>query len=156
MNKKNIHRNSILIVLLFLVLAACGQIDGWKTAQIGKYGSIQVPESWKISTADEFIYFSLEENGGSKDVLVQFRSDENINEYFAEIEELVWLRDENFSNSAGIMKQKAYYQDGSSAEIFALHFTGPNAYESTEFLCVDGSVSEDTLKKIAKSFIMSE
>lgn len=147
---------SIFIVLLLLFLNSCGQTGNWKMIEIEGYGSIKVPESWKISIVDEFIYFSTEENGDSKNILVQYRSDKNINKHFAEIEELMWLEDENFSNCTSVTKSEVHYRDGSSAEMFSLCFTGPNNYESTEFFCLDNSISEDILKKIANSYIMCE
>lgn len=156
MNKKNICMISIFIVLLLLFSNSCGPTDNWKMIEIEGYGSIKVPEIWKFSIVDEFIYLSSEESGDSKDVLVQYRSDKNINKHFAEIEELVWLQDENFSNGTCITKSEVHYQDGASVEMFTLYFTGPNVYESTEFFCLDNSISEDTLKKIAKSYIMCE
>lgn len=154
MNKKTICLIGILIVLLFL--NACGTTDNWKLIEIEKYGSIKVPKNWKFSIDDEFVYFSLEESGDSKNILVQYRSDKNINKYFAEVEELVWLQDENFSNGACITKNEVHYQDGSSVEMFSLYFTGPKINESMEFFCLDNSISEDTLRKISKSYIMCE
>lgn len=150
MNKKTIGLICIFIVLLFL--NSCGSTDNWKMIEIEGYGSIKVPEVWEFSIVDEFIYLSTEESGGSKNILVQYRANHNTNKHLAEIEESIWLQDENFSNGACVTKSEVHYQDGSSAEMFILYFTGPNIDESTEFFCLDNSISEDTLKKIAKSY----
>lgn len=154
MNKKHAYLIAIFIVLL--CLNACGSTGNGKMIEIEGYGRLEVPESWNYSSVDGFIYLSSEESGDRKNVLVQYRSDEDINEYFSEIEELVWLQDENFSNGACVTKIEIHYRDGSTAETFSLCFTGPNNYESTEFLCLDNTVSEDTLKRAAKSYVMCE
>ena len=99
----------------------------------------------------------MDENGDSKNILVQYSNDARVNPYFDQIEESVWLEDENYSNSTGIIKTEVHYKDGSKAEMFKLYFTfaGPNGFKSAEFFCLDTSVSENTLKKIAKSYIMN-
>ena len=153
MSKKYIY---LFVVLVLLFLNACSATDNGKTIEIKEYGSIKVPENWNFSIVDEFIYLSVDESGNSKNILVQYRTDENINNDFATIEELTWLQDENFSNGACITKNKVTYQDGTSAEMFVLCFTGPNNYASTEIICLDTSISEDVLRKIAKSYTMYE
>ena len=74
---------------------------------------------------------------------------------FEEIKEFVDLQDENYSNSAGIGRYKVNYQDGLSEELFSVYFTSSrDVSEHTEFLCLDTSISEEILKKIAKSYEM--
>lgn len=146
-----------ILVLLMLLLAACNSNDSWKLVEIEGYGSIKVPKEWIVSVSDGHMYFSMENSGNNKNILVQYRSsDKNENEYFSDVKEIVSLQGEVFSNSAGITQEKIYYQDGTSAELFVLWFTGPYDYESTEFICVDSTVSEKTLRKIARSFVMKK
>ena len=155
MMKKTIYFISMIMVASLLFLNACGQSDNWDYVDIEGYGSIKVPASWTACAINEYIYFSSEESGASSNILVQYRSDESINEYFADIENMTWLQDENLSNGACITKYNINHQDGSSEELFALYFTGPDDYKSTEFLCLDDSLSEETLRKIAKSYSVS-
>ena len=135
-NKTTKKLRIALVVLFLLILSSCGSIDNCKTIEIDGYGIIKVPEKWEYSMVDGFIYLSFEENGLSKHVLVQYRSDKNINDQFSDIEEFVMLKDENFSNSTGITKNEVHYLDGSSLEMFSLSFTGSDDYKSTEFLCL--------------------
>ena len=156
MNKKVTSLIGIFVVFLILFLNACGSTDDWKMVEIEGYGSIKVPKEWTASVKDGYMYLSVGDEGNSKNVLVQYRSDINTNEHFDDVEDFVWLQDENFSNSAGITKNQVHYADGTTAELFVLYFTGPNDYKSTEFICVDKSVSEKTLRKITKSFDMCD
>ena len=134
-----------VILCLFCMISCSTEI--WTSVEIAGYGSIKIPQDWTYELVDDFMYFSSEENGCSKNVLSQYRDDISINEHFSEIKDLVWLEDENFSNSASITKYQVYYMDGVSEEIFALCFTGSSDYKSTEFFCLDNSVSESLLKK---------
>ena len=154
MNKKFMCLICVLIAALSIFLISCNSTEGWKTIKIENYGSIKVPENWEFSVVDGYMYISSNESGESKNVLVQFRDDVNNNKEFDDIEDFEWIVDENFSNSTGITKYKVLYKDGSSAEKFALYFTSSDDYKSTEFICLDDSVSEDILKKIAKSYVM--
>ena len=144
----------IAVCLVLLILEPYIVPNDWKNVEIGGYGSFKVPESWDVSIADEFIYISSEKNGESKNILVQYRDNGKINPAFVQIEELIWMWDENFSNSTGITKYQVRYKDGSSTEMLALYFTGPDISGSTVFLCLDDSISESTLKRIANSYIM--
>lgn len=137
-----------VMVIALLLLAACGQTEKGKRVDIAEYGSIAIPDDWSSSNVDGFICF---EDRDSAKVLVQYRSGEEINGYFANIKTITLLQDENFSNSAGITKYKVEYQDGSSEELFAVCFSGDN-YKSTEFLCINTFVTEDILREIAKSY----
>ena len=150
--KKGMCFVSIIAIVLLFSLNACGQMNSWKSAEIEGYGKIDVPEGWSVSVVDGFVYFSTEKNKNVVNTLVQYRSDEKTNAYFSDIENLKWLQDENFSNSACITKYKLEYQDGTSVEMFALCFTAASNYKSTEFLCLDASVSEEALREIAKSY----
>ena len=75
-----------------------------------------------------------------------------MNEYFCNIEDREWVIDENYSNGASVIKYKVFFEDDSSTEIYCLRF---GASTSLEFYCLDPSVSEDTLKKIANSYTMN-
>lgn len=145
-----------LLIVLFLVLLIfnlnfCGVPYNWKTVKTGEYGSFRVPESWNISVIDEYTYISSNESGDSKNILVQYASGGYTNEYFDDIEELVWLQDEWFSNSAGMINYEIRYKNGSSVKIWALEFWSLDAQFNTYF-CMDDSISEYTLKKIVNSY----
>ncbi len=154
MNKKFICLISVFMVFVLLFLNSCSSTKNWKTVEIEGYGTLKVPENWKLSIVDDFIHFSSDESGESKDVLVQYSKPGSTNEQFDDIKDFVWLVDENYSNSAGIIKYEVLYQNGTSAEMFILYFTEINNLEFSEFICVDTSVSEDILKKITKSYHM--
>ena len=141
-----------VIVASLLFLNACGQTDNWRSVNIEGYGSIQAPEDWEVCTVDEFMYLYSKEDNDRANILVQYRSGEKVNEYFADIENMIWLQDENLSNGASVIKYHIDYQSGYSKEMFVLYFTGPDDYKSTEFLCMDDTISEDTLREIAKSY----
>ncbi|MBQ9957583.1 MAG: hypothetical protein IJO89_00890 [Clostridia bacterium] len=145
---------SVILISCLLLLCSCNSTEGWKTIKIENYGSIKVPENWEFSVVDCYMYISSNESGESKNVLVQFRDDVNNNKEFDDIEDFQDIVGEFFSNSTGITKYKVLYKDGSSAEKFVLYFTSSDDYKSTEFICLDDSVSEDVLKKIAKSYVM--
>lgn len=156
MNKKVTTLTGILVVLLMLFLNACVSKNNWKTVEIEGYGNIKVPQEWNASVVDGYMYLSAENGNDRKSVLIQHYFDKDVNAYFSDVEEFIWLQDENFSNSAGIIKKQVHYTDGTTAELFTLYFTEPNDLDLTEFICVDKSVPEDTLRKIAKSFVMCE
>lgn len=123
----------------------------WKTVKTEDFGSFRVPGNWEISTIDGYTYISSNKNGERKDILIQYESTGYTNPYFDNIEELVWLQDEWFSNGAGMINYEIHYKDGSSAKIWALEFWSSGSGFVTYF-CLDDSVSEYTLKKIVNSF----
>lgn len=159
--KKVMYLIGVLVILIVFVCLVLLILDpyiipnDWQNIEIEKYGSFKVPGSWEVSIIGGYMYISSEENGESKNILVQYRDNGNINPDFAQIEELIWMWDENFSNSTGITKYQVRYKDGSSAEMLTLYFTESDVSGSTEFLCLDDSISESTLKKIANSYIMN-
>lgn len=55
-----------------------------------------------------------------------------------------------------MVESEVHSKDGWTEERFTLSFTGPNIDESTEFVCVDHAIPEDTVKQIARSYIVSE
>ncbi|MBE6958454.1 MAG: hypothetical protein E7447_04815 [Ruminococcaceae bacterium] len=142
--------STLLLVVLVLNLAGAVRYS-WKTVKTGDFGSFRVPESWDISIIDEYTYISLNKNGESKNILIQYASGGYTNPYFDDIEELVWLQDEWFSNGAGMINYEIHYKNGSTAQIWALEFWGLDAQFITYF-CLDDSLSEYTLKKIVNSF----
>ena len=156
MNKKKICLIALVLAVFFL--NACGIPDDWKTIEIEGFGNIQVPESWEVSIKDGFTYIFSEEGGEKTNILVQYwyirDTGNKTNEIFLGIEEVVHRYGEVFSNSAYIGKSEVYYQDGSSEEMFDLEFTGPN-YDTTIFYCMDDTISEDTLRMVAKSYNQS-
>ncbi len=153
MMNKNIRLISTIIILLSLYLTSCGTPNNWQTVEIKDFGNMKVPENWKLSTKNGFIYFSVQEGSENKNVFAQYSNAEGINPNFAKIEKFDWLQDENFSNSTGVIKNKVFYEYGTSVELYTVYFTGSNVEDVTEFLCLDDSVIEDTLKKIAKSYV---
>ena len=141
-----------ILLLVVLLLNFFGVVPfTWKTVRTGDFGSFHVPENWDISTIDGYTYISSNKNGESKDILIQYDSGGYTNPYFDDIEELVWLQDEWFSNSAGMINYEIRYKDGSSVKIWALEFWG-SGLEFVTYFCLDDSVSEYTLKKIVNSF----
>ena len=153
MMKEAKYSVAIIVIASVLFLNACGQIGDVTSVDLEGYGSIKVPGDWTVSTVDGFTYFTAADGSYT---LVQYRSDEAVNVYFSDIENMIWLKDENFSNSTGIIKYKIEYQSGVSEELFAVYFFGPDNYESTEFLCLNNSLPEDTLREIVKSYNVSE
>ena len=139
-----------LVMLFFFCMVSCGT-DTWISARIPGYGSVKVPQNWKTTIVDGFMYFYIEENGERQNVLVQYNNDKDDNEYFSDIKGFTWLVDEHYSNSAGITKYQVSYSDGSTDELFALDFGG-DEFLDTRFLCLDNTIPETTLKIIAKSY----
>ena len=119
----------------------------WQTVEIDDYGTIRLPKEWKISTVDGFMYITSDEREESGYILIQSYDNMEMNTYFAGIEDKEFMRDINFSNSAAVTKYKIYYKNGTVGEMFCLDF-----YDAPDFYCVDNSISEKTLKKIAQSF----
>ena len=155
MNKRTRCLVSIYLVALMVFLNACNLPDNWKTIDIEGYGEIKVPKQWEVSLDNGFIYIFSAEGGDSTNILAQYRTDKNINSQLDKGLERTWLQDENFSNGTCITKYKVYCQDGTVTEMFTLSFTSLNTSESTEFFCLDSSVSEDILKSIAKSYVVA-
>ena len=157
--KKSVVIKKTAFLLIFAMLAltflsACSKTKNWSSVDIDGYGAIKVPEGWTTCVEDEYMYVFSEKDGERSNILVQYESAGDINRRLADIKNMTLLQSEFFSNSAFIEKYKIDYQDGRSEELFVLSFTGPNDYRSTDFLCVDTSVAEDTLRLIAKSYIM--
>lgn len=154
MKKKFIYSISIFLISLLLLVSSCSSPSNWQTVAIDGYGTIKVPEDWKVSIIDDYIFFSTEINGEEKYALIQYDKSEleTSNKYFSGIKEFVFLYDENFSNSTGVTRNKVIYNDGSSKEMYEMYLTSSNTWNSTVFICVDDSVSEDTLRTIAKSY----
>ena len=153
MNKYTKISYSLCIFILFLlILCSCNQTENWESVTLQGHGSIKVPEDWEYSVIDGFLYFSSNSSGESKNTLVQYSTGLCVNEYFCNIEDREWVIDENYSNGASVIKYKVFFEDDSSTEIYCLRF---GASTSLEFYCLDPSVSEDTLKKIANSYTMN-
>lgn len=119
----------------------------WQTVEIDDYGTIRLPKEWKISTVDGFMYITSDEREESGYILIQSYDNMEMNTYFAGIEDKEFMSDINFSNSAAVTKYKINYKNGTVGEMFCLGF-----YDAPDFYCVDNSISEKTLKKIAQSF----
>lgn len=151
--KKAVYSVSIIIIACLVFLNACGQTGNVKSVDLEGYGSILVPENWTASTVDGFTYFKAADGSCT---LVQYRSGEAVNAYFSDIKNMIWLQDENFSNGACVTKYKVEYQNGNFVELFAICFSGSDNYESTEFLCLNTSLTEAALQEIAKSYNVSE
>ena len=123
-----------ILLLVVLLLNFCGVVPyNWKTVNTGDFGRFRVPENWDISIIDGYTYISSNENGERKDILIQYASGGYTNPYFDDIEELVWLQDEWFSNSAGMINYEIRYKNGSSVKIWALEFWGLDAEFITYF-----------------------
>ena len=155
MGKKTIISVFILLLLL-LFLSACGTPSDWEEIEIENYGYIKVPANWELCVVDGFTYIYRMENGEKKNVLVQYADDSGVNPYFSEIEDMVWIRDENFSNSAAFSRKKICYRDGSMSEMYVSTFYNADISASKVFICIDDSVSEDTLRTITKFFSWSK
>lgn len=153
MRKKFTHSICILLAIItsLFVFVSCGNENNLKKVDIDGYGSIKVPKEWQVSVIDGFMYFSLNE----KDVFVPYQNDVFYNTYSLEIKQMTWLEGEVFSNSAHITKYRVRYKDDSTKELFVLSFTSPDVIgRHIEFICIDDSIPEDTLVKIAKSYEM--
>ena len=163
--KKNAHC-FIMIIVLLIFLTSCDATENWKTIEINGYGNIKVPGNWEYSVVDGFEHFSLTDSKDNTPILIQYSREDDkgdteeydveYNEYFADIEDMIWVYDEFYSNGTGIIKYKVCYHEGNSRELFVLELyrdiPTSDVPKLTEFICVDDSVPEETLKKIAKSF----
>ena len=153
-------KNAICIILVFLILflMGCSVTIGWQTVALYRCGTIKLPSEWEITKTihDGYMTLSVDSDDESKNVLVQYESDGEVSPYFDDVQKRETLYSEGFSNSACIAKEKFIYKDGTAEELFTLEFTEPNDLDLIKFVCVDKSVSEDTLRKIAKSFVMAE
>ena len=135
--------------------------ENWKKIDLKEYGHIFVPEDWNFSVDDGFMYIYSEENGERKNILIQYYAildstsnitnkyfSEEKNKYFSEVEDYTVLENIYMSSaSAYIRKVVLHYKYGLSPEMFQLEFVGRDG--SIYFICVDDSVPEDLLKKIA-------
>ena len=157
---KKIYIFSLIMVIILLFTSSCGIPENWNTVEIDGYGTIKVPEDWKVSIIDDYMYFSTEVNGEEKYVLIQYdKSELEIsNKYFSEIKDMISVQGEVFSNSASIIKKKIVYNNGDNSINFLLDFPIPNPYNYryTTFICVDDSISEETLRKIGNSYDMND
>ena len=154
MSKRMMFGLFAVIAVGALLLAFCGTSGEWKTVKIEGFGEIRIPGDWVEANDGGFLCISDGETKDGVPILIQHTTNESINSRFSTIEHREWIWDENFSNSASLTKYKAHYADGTTKELFALEFSGPDNYETTEFLCVSDSVSEEMLRKITKTFIM--
>lgn len=156
--KKTKSTICIMLVLLILFLTACRATAGWQTATIYSYGTIKLPDDWQVTKTidDGFMTITVGEDEDGKCVFVQYDSAGEVNPYFDDVEERDTLYGEIFSNSAFIAKEKFVYKDGTAEELFTLEFTEPKDLDLIKFVCVDKSVPEDTLREIAKSYVMAE
>lgn len=157
----------ISIALALLLLSSCGVPDSWQTVELEGVGNFRAPETWKISIIDGFMFISSEENGESKNVLVQYTYSEldiyvcecytkfDTNKYFDDIKDFEGMGGVNYSNSTSVIKYRFQYKDGSTAEMFLVSFENfhkSGVVKEAEFLCLDDSISESILEKIANSF----
>lgn len=160
MKKKFIYSISIFLISLLLLVSSCSSPSNWQTVAIDGYGTIKVPEDWKVSIIDDYMYFSIKKDGDEKYVLIQYDKSEleTSNKYFAEIKEIISIEGEIFSNSAGINKDNIVYNNGDNSLKFLLYFTRPDPYNygDTTFICLDDSISEETLRLISNSYKMYE
>lgn len=155
----------ISIALALLLLSSCGVPDSWQTVELEGVGNFRAPETWKISIIDGFMFISSEESGESKNVLVQYTYFEwgygkgftkfDTNKYFDDIEDHEFISGTAFSNETTVDRYRFQYKDGSTAEMFLVSFTNfhrSGIQKTAEFLCLDDSISESILEKIANSF----
>lgn len=155
----------ISIALALLLLSSCGVPDSWQTVELEGVGNFRAPETWKISIIDGFMFISSEESGESKNVLVQYTYSEwehgkgftkfDTNKYFDDIEVREFISGTAFSNETLVDRYRFQYKDGSTAEMFLMCFSNfhkSGVVKEAEFLCLDDSISESILEKIANSF----
>ncbi len=157
----------ISIALALLLLSSCGVPDSWQTVELEGVGNFRAPETWKISIIDGFMFISSEENGESKNVLVQYTYYEldiyececftkfDTNKCFEDIEAREFISGTAFSNETTVGRYRFQYKDGSTAEMFLVSFSNfdrSGIEKEAEFLCLDDSISESILEKIANSF----
>lgn len=157
----------ISIALALLLLSSCGVPDSWQTIELEGVGNFRAPETWKISIIDGFMFISSEENGESKNVLVQYTYYEldiyececftkfDTNKCFEDIEAREFISGTAFSNETTVGRYRFQYKDGSTAEMFLVSFANfhrSGIEKTAEFLCLDDSISESILEKIANSF----
>ena len=154
----NKAKRVICVILASLLLSACSATAGWQTATVYSYGAIKLPADWQVTKTinDGFMSISVGEGENSQYILIQYDSNGEVNPYFDDVEKRDTLYAETFSNSAFIAKEKFVYNDGTVDELFTLEFTEPKNLDLIKFVCVDKSVSEATLRKIAKSYVMAE
>ena len=146
----------LLSLSLLLFLSTCGTPSDWKEIEIENYGYIKAPANWELCFVDGFAYIYRMENDEKKNVLVQYANDSGVNPCFSEIKDMVWILDENFSNSAAFSKKRICYNDGLTSEMFVLTFYDVEISECVAFICIDNSVSEDTVRTITKHFSWSK
>lgn len=150
----------ISLLILMLSMTSCAIDSGkvfdfvflgvpmdWQEVDLGDYGSARMPKDWNISTVDGFMYISSDKTEESGCILVQTSGNSGGNAYFSRIESREWMRDIHFSNGSSVTKYEIYYEDGTLGEMFCVEF-----YGAPDFYCVDNSISEKTLEKIAQSF----
>ena len=134
------------VLLVFLV--ACDSKDSWETVTIEACGEFRVPAEWEVVVEEEFLSF-VSETG--EVLLIEYYDDGELNPQFDNVEETIWKRDVNYSNSAGIGWYEIRYKDGTSAEAVFLEFWGDRMIE---LVCLDNAVPDKMLKKITKSFVL--
>ena len=133
---------------LLVFLVACDSKDSWETVTIEACGEFRVPAEWEVVVEEEFLSF-VSETG--EVLLIEYYDGGELNPQFDNVEETIWKRDVNYSNSAGIGWYEIRYKDGTSAEAVFLKFRGDRMIE---LVCLDNAVPDKMLKKITKSFVL--
>lgn len=156
-------RSVICSILVLLLLSACSATAGWQSAAIYSCGTVKLPSDWEVTktTGDGYMSILVGEGDDRKYVFVQYDSDmgvtpDGINPYFADVAECQVLQDEKITDTVNFSKEKFIYTDGTAQELFALELAKPESAGSVKLVCVDKSISEDTLRTIAKSYVMAE
>ena len=158
----------LLIVVLLLTVALCSSCyAGWQAVEVDGVGSIKVPGDWILTEEDGLIYFSdqaLDEDEYSIYLLEPniFRDEMGrtmiLSEYFGEAEITDIKSSVILSNSAyyGIYQCKIGGDSGGEAyfEIPYVEFGGGDRYMT--LVAWDGLVDVDTIRKIAKSYLVED
>ncbi len=149
----------LIAVCLFAYFIVYPDLDShiipsdWQEVVMEGFGTIKVPKEWSCSVEDGFVYLFVDDNGNRKDVLVQYNGENNVNNYFSDIEIIRTVQGGIvYSNGQGFSKKEIRYKDGSCQEVFVLDFVRDTDLKQVYFYCFDSSITKSTISKIAQSY----
>lgn len=150
----------LMTLVLLLTIAGCKpNYEGWKEVEIANCGTLKIPEEWMKCEYDGKIYFTdrpLDEPDCNIYFfqITDFEQDTTI--FSDNIQWGKFLSSENYSNSSGISTDRLLI-DGLAQDVHGFSLIGwdysDDSVSQLFFYTLDTSIDEDTIRKIAKSFV---
>ena len=153
------YRMFLLIVIIAILTGCNQQYSNWRQIAIEHSGVISVPPDWKVYLYENNIYFSnksLEENNYT---IYAFQYDGYKNyggiasqSLFAELSEGECINSTVLSNGAEWGRRKYSYHNKEIERYFLTLYYGAEYSNGIVFVVWDDSITEKTVKEIAKSY----